>query len=148
MRRLAGVLLAVTLLGGCDVFGLDDQVVDDLKEQRAAFVAQNHKNYTYEFQRSCFCGETRRMIITVRNDAVTSVVVKGTGEPVTQFLDSYYTIPKLYDYLIDVAEDASSIDVAFDTSVHIPVSVSADPIENAIDDEFDLQLSNFTVIAP
>jgi hypothetical protein len=148
MRRLAGVLLAVTLLGGCDVFGIDDPVEGDLREQRAAWVAQNHRNYTYEFQRSCFCGETRRMVITVRNDAVTSVVVKGTGEPVTQFLDSYYTITRLYDYLIDVAEDASSMEVLFDTSVHIPVSVSADPIENAVDDEFDLQLSNFTVISP
>lgn len=149
MRRLArGALLAATLLAGCDVFGLDEGVEADLKDQKQEWLAQNYRDYSYEFQRSCFCGEVRRMVVTVRNDEVTSVVVKATGEPVTQFLDSYYTITELYDYLIGVADGADSMDVAFDDERHIPVTVSADPIRNAADDEFSLDIGGFTLISP
>jgi hypothetical protein len=145
----AALLLTVALLGGgCDVLGIDSGVEEDLKDEKEAWLAQNHRNYTYEFLRSCFCGEVRRVVITVRNDDVTSVVVKETGEPVTQFLDSYMTITDLYDYLIDVADGAAEMQVAFDNAVHIPIAVSADPIRNAVDDEFGMTLGNFTVISP
>ena len=148
MRRVAGTILVAALLSGCDVFGIGDGVEGELRDQREAWLAQNHRNYSYEFQRSCFCGEVRRVIVTVRNDQVTSVVVKDTGEPITQFLDSYYTITELYDYLIGVAGRAAEMEVAFDSELHIPIDVEADPIRNAIDDEFSMVLTNFSVIVP
>lgn len=140
---LIGLLAAAT--SGCSVLGIDIGVAADLKYERRAWVAQNHRNYTYEYERLCFCGEVRPVVITVQNDVVTSVVIKETGEPVTHFLDAYMTITKLYDYLIDAADRADEMDVRFDEARHIPIFADIDFIKNAIDDELRINLRNLVI---
>ena len=140
--------LAVVLGSGCSVLGIDNGTETELKDERRAWVAQNLRSYTYEYLRSCFCLEVRPVIITVQNGEVTSVVFKENGEPVTQYLDNYLTITDLYDYLIDAAERADEMAVAFDGTRHIPVLADIDFIKNAADDELRLTLSSFSVTAP
>lgn len=140
---LIGLLAAVT--SGCSVLGIDSGTEADLKDERRAWVAQNNRNYTYEYERLCFCGEVRPVIITVQNDVVSSVVIKETGAPVTQFPETYMTITKLYDYLIDAADRADEMDVRFDESKHIPIFADIDFVKNAIDDELRLNLRNLVI---
>ena len=139
---LAGLLAAAT--SGCSVLGIDSGTEADLKEQRRAWVAQNHRNYTYEYERLCFCLEVRPVIITVQNDIVTSVVSKETGAPVAHSPEIYMTITKLYDYLIDAADRAHEMEVRFDESRHIPIFADIDFIKNAIDDELRIHLRNLS----
>ena len=146
-RRIAMLGAALVLAGGCSVLGIDSDLEAELKDQRRAWLSQGLTNYSYEFQRSCECPEVRPVIITVRNDDVTSVIVKETGEPVTQYLEGYMTITDLYDYLIESADSSPHrMSVNFDASLHIPVLVSIDFENNVADDELGLALSNLTVI--
>lgn len=145
MRALVLVAVIAAVTSGCSVVGIDTGTEADLKDERRAWVAQNHRNYTYEYERLCFCGDVRPVIITVQNDVVSSVVIKETGEPVTHFLDAYMTITKLYDYLIDAADRADEMDVRFDEAKHIPIFADIDFIKNAIDDELRLNLRNLVI---
>ena len=85
----------------------------------------------------------RPEIITVRDDAVTSVVIKDTGEPITQHLEGYKTIRALYEDLIEWADrDPHQMAVNFDYLHHIPRMVSVDFEKNTADHEMTLTLSN------
>jgi hypothetical protein len=142
-RGIAVLGAALVLASGCSVVGIDGDVEERLEDQQRAWLRQGLTSYSYEFQRSCFCAEWRPMIITVRNDEVISVVVKETGEPVTQYLEGYMTITALYAKLIGWAEsDPHQMSVSFDASSHIPSIVSIDFEENWADDELTLTLSN------
>lgn len=148
MRAARSILFAATLavLGsGCSVLGIDSGTEAELKDQRRAWLRQNITSYTYEFERLCFCMDVRPVIVTVEDDEITGIVIKESGEPVTQFLDLYYTIPALFDYLIDAAGRADEMEVFFDDARHIPVHVDIDFITNAADDELLLNLSNLVV---
>lgn len=142
-RRMAVLAAALALSGGCSVLGIDSDLESELKDQRRAFLAQGLRSYSYEFQRSCFCAETRPVVITVVNDEVRSVVIKETGEPVTQYPEGYMTIPDLYDTLIEWADrDPHHMSATFDDVHHIPRMVSVDFEKNTADDELTLTLSN------
>ena len=146
-RHVAVLGATLVVASGCSVLGIDSDLESQLKDERRAWLSQGLTDYSYEFQRSCFCGEVRPVIITVRNDEVTSVVIKETGEPVTQYPQGYMTITDLYDYLIESAErDPHRMSVNFDASRRIPVLASIDFEQNTADDEFVLTLSNFIVI--
>lgn len=139
MKRL---ILAITIvLTGCDVLGLDDDIVDRMKAERRAFIEQGIDDYSYEYARFCFCASIDTLSITVRNNVVTDAVVKRTGAQARA--GDAFTIPQLYDYLIDVAEDADDFDIEFDTRLHIPTRVDADPERHTADEEFSLWVGNF-----
>jgi hypothetical protein len=142
-RALAVVGAALVSASGCSVLGIDSDLEAELKDQRRAWLAQGLNHYVYEFQRSCFCGDVRPVIITVRNDEVTGVHIKETGEPVTQYLEGYMTITDLYAELIEwAASDPHQMAVDFDGTHHIPRMVSVDFEQNVADDELTLTLSN------
>jgi hypothetical protein len=148
MRAFVLAVLVGAATSGCSVLGIDRGAEAGLEDQRRAWVAQNQRNYTYEYERLCFCVDVRAVIITVKNDVVTSVVVKETGEPVTQYPELYMTITKLYDYLIDAADRADEMDVRFDDTWHIPSSATIDFIRNAADDELRLNVRNLVLTGP
>ena len=142
-RHIAILGATVVIASGCSVLGIDSDLEAELKDQRRAWLSQRYTNYSYEFQRSCFCGDVRPVIITVRNEEVSSVVIKETGEPVTQYLEGYMTITDLYAYLIESAERRPHrMSVDFNDLHHIPRVVSIDFEKNTADDELSLTLSN------
>jgi hypothetical protein len=142
-RRMTVAGAMLVLASGCSVVGIDSDLESQLQDQRRAFLAQGLTSYSYEFQRSCFCADVRPVIITVVNDEVRSVVIKETGEAVTQYLDGYMTIRALYSQLIEWADrDPHQMAVHFDAVHHIPSMVSVDFEENTADDELTLTLSN------
>lgn len=146
MRKF--VLLAALLLGAsCSVFGLDEGVQDQLRDEKEAWLKMGVHGYRYEMRISCFCPNTDPVIVTVADDVVTSVVKKADGAPVQRFQgDLYRPIDSLYDYLIDAAGRADEIEAEFDTKQHLPTRVSIDFAKNAIDDEMAIEISNFDPI--
>jgi hypothetical protein len=146
-RRIAVLGAALVLASGCSVLGIDSDLEAELKDQRRAWLSQGLMDYSYEFQRSCFCPSVGPVIITVRDDEVTGIVVKETGEPVTQYLEGYMTITDLYDYLVESAgKSPHQMAVSFDNARHIPTLVTIDFEQNVADDELGLELSNLTII--
>jgi hypothetical protein len=146
-QRVAVLGASLILASGCSVIGVDGDLEARLQDQRRAWLSQKLTNYSYELQESCFCADVRPVIITVRDDEVTSVVIKETGEPVTHYLDTYMTITQLYGRLIEWADaDPHQMFVNFDGGLHFPAVVSIDFEQYTADEELDLALSNLTVI--
>jgi hypothetical protein len=135
------LLIALVALSGCSVLGLGNHVRDELKDEKAKWLAQGIHSYTYELTLLCFCGFTEPVVVTVTNDAVTSVVVKSTGAPAPSN-NLYRTIPALYDYLIDAADRADDIAIDYDRTAHLPSQVDIDFESQAIDDELTIRTAN------
>jgi hypothetical protein len=139
MKKL--LLIAALLLPGCSVLGIGEHLSDGLKDEKAKWLAQGIHNYTYELTLLCFCGFTDPVVVTVMNDAVTSVVVKSTGAPAPSN-PMYRTIPGLYDYLIDAAGRADEMEVDYDRAAHLPTEARIDFVTQAIDDELTVRAVN------
>lgn len=142
MMKTLLTVLWLGALAGC--IPRDNALRGQLRDEKSKWLALAIHNYSYDYERQCFCGDAGTYRITVRNDAITTVVNKGTGQSVaTSATDFWYTIPELYDYLIEATRRADDIFVHFDLAAHLPETVSIDFIKNAIDDELALVVSNF-----
>jgi uncharacterized protein DUF6174 len=143
LRRLAPPALFWLTACNSPLIGSGEE--DDLRDQRRKWVQLAISDYTYEFQRSCFCGgPVRPLQIRVHDDSVVSVIAIETGRP-PEFLpanwagtidDVFTEIQRLFD------QGADEVELDFDSSFHFPSRARVDRIRNAIDDELMLQLSN------
>lgn len=142
------------LLSACIVFsgpGDQDQDVRDLVAARARWNSNGVSNYVVTARTLCFCvlgGQPVR--VSVRNGAVTSVVVIATGQPVDAALTSVYRpIESLFDVLEDaVQRRAHRIEVTYDKQYGYPTRFFIDYLENAADEEFGYEIDTFTPSAP
>lgn len=93
MPRFVGRLmpLALMVFAGCsDLTG-----PQSLPAARRLWESQNISSYEYVLRRFCFCGGPEgRVIVTVVNDAVVSIVEESSGAPVQN--DGYPTIDDLF----------------------------------------------------
>ena len=146
MTRLILICLLATLpLTGCNIFGPDhEEALDELRDNRAKWERSAPASYSYVLQRSCFCGTemSAPVRITVVNGVHQSAVYVATGEPMrTDWLQFFPTMEGLFDMLEDALREADEMDITYDAARGFPTHVSADPIENAIDDEYALTIS-------
>lgn len=147
---LFGLLVLIPVLFGasCSVLGLDDY--DDERERleaaRAAWESQDIDDYSYVLRRICFCaGTTQPARIVVENGETVSVTIVETGEPVGEHeVEFFLTIPGLFDFVEDAIDrEAHSIDVAYDPDRGIPLTISIDYEELAVDEEMAFEASQF-----
>lgn len=130
------------VLAGC--VGHDNALRSELRDEKSKWLAQSIHNYSFTFERQCFCGEAGHYVVTVKNDAITSVVSADDGQTKTlSATDPWYTIPELFDYLIEATTRADNIQIHFDLAAHLPDIVAIDFVSNAIDDELNLGVTNF-----
>jgi len=141
MKQSLMALAAGLAFSGCH--GHDNALRGELRDEKSKWLALGIHNYTYDYERSCFCGGPSAVQITVINDVVTRVVTQSGDQDVPLSpTDPYFTIPELYDYLIDATSRADQISVHFDFATHLPAIVYIDFYRNAADDELSLTVGN------
>lgn len=144
------VLLLVPLALGasCSVLGLDsyDDERERLEAARETWDAQNIDSYSYVLRRICFCaGATQPARVVVENGQKVSVTLVETGEPVAEYeVEFFLTIDELFDFVEDAIDrEAHSIEVTYDPDRGIPLTISIDYEEMAVDEEMAFEASQF-----
>jgi hypothetical protein len=151
MKRFRLVfLLALALpLGACGVFGPDnEEQLDQLRAARARWQQSAPASYSFVLQRECFCGEemSSPVRVTVVNGVKQSVVYVDSGEPMrADWLQFFPTIEGIFTLLEKEIRESDDVEVTYDAARGFPVHAAIDAIENAIDDEYSLTISQVTL---
>jgi hypothetical protein len=153
--NLFGLLLVFPLALGasCSVLGIDsyDDERERLEAARDAWEARNVDSYSYVLRRICFCaGATQPARVVVQDGQKVSVTLVETGEPVSQAeLEFFLTIDELFDFIQDAIDrEAHRIDVTYDPDRGIPLTISIDYEELAVDEEMAFEVSQFEPAGP
>lgn len=144
-RGAVAVLLALAASGCGSVSGPDelDEERDRLQQARAQWLSQGLRDYQYTFRRSCFCapGSTEPMRITVRGNAIASVVRISDGAP--QDPAVFDTIDGLFDLLAEAIDtDAAQFRAEYDGRLGFPTSAYIDRDERIADEELGFTASD------
>jgi hypothetical protein len=138
--RLPGAALALLLVlggAGCaSVTGPLDEERDRLEQARAQWRSQGMTSYAYVYRRSCFCapGSTEPMTITVRNNAIQSVVRISDGERQDPAL--FDTVDGLFELLGDALDgDPAQFRADYDAGRGYPTSAYIDRDSRIADEE-------------
>ncbi len=113
--------------------------------------SQHPGHYRYDLQIGCFCAFMDKMplSIEVENGQVVNISDATGAAPSAQEMEwyaSYTTIDKIFAYAQTATTEADQVDIQYDPDFGYPTRISIDWIEQAIDDEMGLTVSNFTVI--
>lgn len=116
---------------------------DALADARAVWETAGIESYAYDVLYGCFCPQSRAHVVVM--DGVVAEVTQS-GE-----VDTPPSVSRGIDELFDVLRDATddgvdSIEVTYDPRYGFPALVSADPIEDAVDDEWSWTISDFEIL--
>ncbi|MFZ0544818.1 MAG: DUF6174 domain-containing protein [Candidatus Promineifilaceae bacterium] len=114
---------------------------------QALWESQEINSYRYTLQVGCFCMTdlTRPVTIEVQNGEVASITYADDGSTADPALfERYDSIGKLFAVISDAeSQNPSQLDVTYDETYGVPLSVSIDISEMIADEELYLQVSNF-----
>ena len=146
MRRTKSVFaLALVTLACSELYGPQK---NELSAALELWVGSGTDDYSYEFQRSCFCSPdyTSLIRIEVFDGIVSSAIYVGSGDPVTDPTIAL-TIAELFDEIqAAIDNEAFSIVATYDPVLGHPVNVAIDHIKNAVDDEMAFSVSAFQFV--
>lgn len=102
-----------------------------LDAAKARWAQQGLQDYRFAVQRSCFCPSTytRRYRIDV---------VGGKAFDAPRWVDDIDTVPKLFAVVQRQIDGDGELSVTYDDATGMPTSIGADPIPEAVDDEFGI----------
>jgi len=150
MTRLMRSIVAALALAGvasCDsTTGIEPTAeLQALADAAKKWEAIAPPSYAFTLTKSCFCPIEGPVRVTVRNGAIESVQVVGTGAYVpADRLDWYSTIPEVFAALANALDlPAASYSARFDPTWGFPVEASIDHWINTVDDEIGYRLSDF-----
>lgn len=122
-------------------------VQDMLDKHLTQWKQANIHNYTYEFQRSCFCMRdfTKPVLTRVENNTVVDARFKDNNKPLPDnFKTNRQTINMLFSTIQGAIDrKAHSIEVHYDEKYGYPTSISVDYDQRMADEEVYLKASNF-----
>jgi hypothetical protein len=148
MKKLLLLLLAITL-SACSTGSRSE-----LSRNRDKWETSNVKHYRYALFIGCFCGFTEKMPINieVRDGKVASMTYQD-GTPVAptdigaEFFQRFSTIDQMFtDLESGQSSQADDVQVAYDSKYGYPARINVDQIKEAIDDEYDVEVSGFEVL--
>jgi hypothetical protein len=138
-------LLCLPLLLACGATRPNDIWQDRLDDAVARWEQQGPASYQFRFTRHCFCPQLS-LHVTVTSGVVSAIrdVVADTAY-VAPLPD--YTIPALFDQVQDLIDlPAHQLTATYDALTGVPLSVAADPIANAVDDEGGFTVRDFAAL--
>jgi len=146
--RLTFALLPL-LLGGCGVLGLgEDETRELLERNERVWSANAPSRYRFVLQRLCFCPQefTQPVLVTVENGAVVSRTYVLSGQPLAaQSISLFPAMEGVFAILHEAIErKADRMNASYDGRLGYPTSASIDYVRNAIDDELEFRVSDFT----
>lgn len=147
MKRMLLLVLAL-VLAGCSAVPKSELV-----RNREKWDAAHIESYRMNLFIGCFCGFTDRMPLTVevrKGEVVSMTYADGTevGSDMNRpYFDRFATIDRLFaDLESGDTSKADKVEITYDPTYGFPSQVNVDAIENAVDDEYSVQLSNFEAL--
>jgi hypothetical protein len=139
-RLLAAALLALTAMS-CSITGTTSRndAQRELSRNRQRWTSAGIHDYEFDYQMLCFCAPeaTEPVHITVRQDAIASVVRKRDGLPAGT---KYGGWPRIGELFADVEgrldQGVNRITVDYDPTYGYPRSIVVDVAAMAADDEY------------
>jgi hypothetical protein len=117
---------------------------------QALWESQEVNSYRYTLQVGCFClvEATRPVNIEVVNGEVASITYVDDGTAADpQLFERYNSVDKLFAVIADAeSQDPAKLDVTYDETYGVPLSVDIDLSEMMADEELYLEVSNFEAI--
>lgn len=149
MRKTLSLLWLLVVLTSCTLLDQGDDLTR-LTEHRQQWEAHRITDYRYTLQILCFCPPEIRqpVVIEVRNDATVSITAVESGAVVDlEHFKRLDTIEELFD-LIEAAliGKAARVDVTYDPTWGFPTHISIDHVKDAIDDEVEYTVTEFTIL--
>jgi hypothetical protein len=152
MNRLRLCLARLTLLAV--VMSCSDNVapqsaprVANLRAAQARWRSRNLHTYAFSLRRTCFCANTHRLFVIVKDDAVVGVFDLDDGV----FVDSVLgvTIEGLFSFVQHAIDrPAQKIDVQYDAAQGFPALIDYDGSAQIADDEIEYHVSDVHLITP
>ena len=147
MKRMLLLVLAL-VLAACSAVPQSE-----LARNRDKWDAAGIGSYRMNLFIGCFCGFTEKMPLTVevRSGEVVSMTYDD-GTPVgddmnREFFDRFATIDRLFDDMQSgQTSKADKVEATYDAAYGFPSQVNVDAIQNAVDDEYSVQISNFEAL--
>lgn len=153
LRYALTLAAAIGLVAGCDAL----TAPDEWEMRREAFERSSERwrgegidAYSYTSLAYCEClpASVGPVEITVEDGRISSLTPLQRDEPVPEEQwDAFWTVEELFD-LVErgLEERARQLHVSYDTSFGYPRKVDLDFEEQVTDDEFFIQISEFTAI--
>ncbi len=117
----------------------------DLLLNQAQWTSSGIQSYRFTLQRSCFCSlNNTPVVIEVRNGVPLSIK-KPSGDSVdpTPFA-TYDTIEEIFARVQSVLDTPRGVaKVTYNALLGYPVTVTLDPLPDAVDDELALEVTGF-----
>jgi len=121
-----------------------------LQSNREKWAASEVADYQFGFSMTCFCPQTNQpATILVRDNHLVSVS-DSSGTPLTTgyLLDTskpYSTADRIFAEIENLLSSADQVTVVY-AGNGFPTRIAADPIEDAVDDEFTVTISDFQAL--
>jgi hypothetical protein len=137
------------VLAACSVIGNAMGSQSEIEQNKEKWQDANISHYRYRLHISCFCAfvENMPLIIEVQDGEVVSMEYQSGNEIEDvnrELFDKYATIDRIFAELeADLNGAADKVTVEYDPTYGFPTRADIDFIENAIDDELYLTISDF-----
>ena len=134
----------ILLVAGCSLLPSEPPIArrhlaEELRAAEARWAAKDLSSYRFTLTYRCFCPWTDPMAVTVVDDQVVSVTM--TGDPVPDAAGLPLLIETAFDQ-VRTNLDAHEIEAVFNAELGYPERVVADPVENAMDEEFSFEITD------
>lgn len=149
---LVAVIALTAVALATDLFGISTgsatgQNGVEVDTPQARWESKDIDSYRYTIQVGCFCivEMTKPVTIEVIDGQVASIVYAADGSPANpELFESYNSIDKLFAVINDAqSQDPVTLDVTYDETYGVPLSVNIDISELIADEELYLTISNF-----
>jgi hypothetical protein len=148
MKKLILTVMAL-VLAGCAVMGNALGSQSEIEQNKEKWQDANISHYRYHLFISCFCtfNEDMPLIIEVQDGEVVSMEFQSGKEidpSLHELFDKYATIDRLFAELeADLNGAADKVVVEYDPAYGFPTKADIDFVEEVIDEELYLTISNF-----
>ena len=147
MKKLLLLMLTI-VLAACSAV----QPKSDFDRARETWQDAKISHYRFNVFVSCFCvfNEDMPLIIEVKDGEVVSMEFKSGKEidaANLEYFQRFATVDKLFEEIEkDQNGEADKVTVEYDATYGFPTKIDIDFIEQAVDDELYLTISNFEAI--
>ena len=152
MRTLFFIVMALVLTA-CSAFAGASGNQSEIEQNKEKWQDANISHYRYNLHLSCFCAfvENMPLVIEVQDGEVVSMEYQNGNEidpAIRQDLfEKYATIDRIFAELeADLNGAADKVTIEYDATYGFPTRADIDFIEEAIDDELYLTVSDFEAL--
>lgn len=151
MRKFLFILMAIVLVA-CSAASTATEAPSEFESAHQQWNEADVSHYRFHLNLSCFCAfaENMPLVFEVQDGEVVSMEYQSGNEidaTNLEFFQQYATIDKIFEKLEKaVGGEADQVTVTYDETYGFPTQADIDFVEQAIDDELYLTISNFEIL--